>query len=101
MSDKELIGDDVRFDELMHRLRETGIGKSVSVSEWAEVVEFLDENIWDEDRIMKEWESGKKTGEEQAKAQCKKWLLDGAAEAFTKGNDEDAKRLRNLANALP
>lgn len=96
----DLLGGDARFHELMHRLRETGIGKSVSASEWNEVTEFIDENIPTEDRIQKEYECGWKVGNKQAREEIKTWLINKAADHFKSGKDDEAKRLRELANTI-
>lgn len=101
VASSDLLGGDARFDELMKRLRETGIGKSVSASEWCEVEDFIGENIRTDGCVNQdEWNSGHKAGVASARAEVKQWLLGKAAEAFKAGKDEDAKRLRELANTI-
>jgi hypothetical protein len=101
IASKEWLGGDARFDELMKRLRETGIGKSVSASEWCEVEDFINENIRPEGVVnQEEWDRGHKAGVASGRAEIKTWLINKAADAFKAGKDEDAKRLRELANTV-
>lgn len=101
IASKEWLGGDARFHELMHRLRATGIGKSVSASEWQEVEDFIEENIRPEKLVnQEEWDRGHKAGVTCGRAEIKTWLLGKATDAFKAGKDEDAKRLRDLANTV-
>lgn len=84
----------------MRRLHDTGIGKSVSASEWCEVEEFIAKNIITEARIQKEYECGKATGVAEGRNQAKTFLLTKAIEAFKASHDEEAVRLRKLASSL-
>jgi hypothetical protein len=69
----------------------------VSASEWSEVEDFINENLMTDDRITKEYESGRKVGEEQTRNAIKARLLDKAADKFKVGKDDEARQLRELA----
>jgi hypothetical protein len=97
----EEITEDKRIDELLERLRATGIGKSVSASEWQEVVDFLNEYLMTEDLIMKEYNCGRKTGMENARDLAVGCIMEAAAEIFKTGkDDEKAQQLRNLSKKV-
>ena len=96
-----MISDDARFDELINRLKASGVGKSVSASEWQEVEDFLIENLKTEEWSMKEYLCGKAHGEEEATEKIKQSLLKIAADHFTSGRDREAEQLRSIANAIP
>lgn len=96
-----LLGGDARFAELMTRLKQTGIGKAVSASEWSEVEEFIEENIRPEGMVNQEeynkgWDAGCACGVQRASTT----LLKLAADLFTSGKDEEARRMRDLAKLV-
>ena len=95
-----MIGDDARFDELMNRLKATGIGKSVSAFEWEEVENFIEENILTEEKIMKQYESGKHIGERDAKERITHFLFQKASAHFVAGRDREAEQMRSIANEV-
>jgi hypothetical protein len=99
-TEPDLLGDDARFDDLMFRLRKTGIGKSVSASEWEEVEVFINDNLLTEERIMKEYNCGKSVGDEQAVNRIKLVLMEKASLEFIHGHDDKAKQLRELAREI-
>jgi hypothetical protein len=93
-----IITGDSRIDELLARVRKTSIGKSVSASEWDEITTWIDENMITEDRIMREYNSGRHTGIENSAQAAEAKLLDLAAEEFKRGkDDEKASDIRRLA----
>lgn len=95
------ITGDQRIDDLLDRLRASGIGKSVSSSEWQEVVDHLDENLMTDERIMKEYDCGRVTGMENARDLAFNCILDTASEIFKTGKDDErAQQLRNLAKKV-
>jgi hypothetical protein len=95
------LGGDPRFHELMHNLRAATIGKGVSASEWQEIKTFIEENIRPEGVVnQEEWDKGHKAGVASARAGIKTWLINKATDDFKAGKDEDAKRLRELANSI-
>ena len=96
-----MISDDARFDELINRLKASGVGKSVSASEWQEVEDFLIENLKTDEWSMKEYLCGKAHGEDEATDKIKHSLLQMAADHFTSGRDREAEQLRSIANAIP
>lgn len=95
-----LIGNDERFDELIHWMKDASVGKSISASEFEEVVDFLNENLITEERIMREYNCGVKTGVENEQTRIKKLILEKAAEKFIEGKDEDARKIRDLVKYL-
>lgn len=96
----EITGD-ARIDELLWRLRASGLGKSVSASEWEEVQEHLIENLLTDERITKEYNAGYRTGQENARDLAETYILDAASEFFKTGKDDErAKQLRNLATKV-
>lgn len=97
----DLLGANARFDELMHRLKASGIGKSVSASEWQEVEEFIRENVLTKavfDQI--EYNKGYRTGHAEAIEAVKSLILTLAAESFKTGSDDKAHFLRDLSNSI-
>lgn len=99
-TDPDITGD-ARIDELLERVRKTSLGKSVSASEWDEIMTWIAENMITEERIMKEYECGRKTGIENATSVVEAKILDLAAEEFKAGkNDEKANSMRRLAKEI-
>jgi hypothetical protein len=95
------ITGDKRIDDLLERLRASGMGKAVSASEWQEVVDYLAENLMTEEKIMKEYDCGRSTGMENARDLAAACILDTAAEIFRMGkDDEQAQQLRNLSKKV-
>ena len=98
---EDLLGEDPRFAELMARVEKTSVGKSVSASEWQEIMTFIGENLITDDRIMKEYGSGLTTGRDDKKGQVVRWLEEKAAALFIQKKDEEARSLRKLAGEVP
>jgi hypothetical protein len=99
-TDPEITGD-ARIDELLERVRKTSVGKSVSASEWDEIVQHIGENLMTDDRIMKEYDCGRKTGLENAASAAEAKLLDLAADEFKAGKDDaKASSMRRLAKQI-
>ena len=99
---KRILGGDARFSELMWRLHASGLGKSVSASEWEEVEDFIDKNTMTEREFnQKEYDFGYKAGVDQTRLSIKEMLLAEAAEKFKVARDEEAKFIRRLANLIP
>lgn len=98
--DAEILGDDKRFNELMRRLEKTGVGKCVSASEWQDVENFIRENLITEERITKEYDSGKSVGIEQARNIVQAWLIGLSAEKFMANKDDEAKHFREMSKTV-
>jgi hypothetical protein len=98
---RELLGGNVRFDELMGRVRVTSMGKAVSASEWQEIEEFIQENLLTKERLEKEALAlCRDVAREQVQKRLRDLILQTAAEHFKTGQDEVAKELRDCANKL-
>lgn len=95
------LGGDSRFDELMRRVGLVAVGKAVSASEWAEIEEFIAENVREEGALnQEEWDKGHKAGVISGHVEIKMSLLNQAADLFKAGRDENARFIREIANTI-
>jgi hypothetical protein len=62
--------------------------------------QFVEDNIWDNDRYMKEYETGFKTGQTNTIDSAVNYLREQAGQKFIEGWDKEAQTLRTLALSM-
>ncbi len=83
---------DTQVDKILNRIH--GL---IPATDWEILFNYINNETLTEDRIMKEYESGRKAGIDNENARIKKLLLKDAADYFIAGDNEKANLFRNYA----